>query len=149
MEITVSLGPLSHDSGPRRAPVVMSCRFSTWNITMWIWIGCESSVKLLISQISVAPSAGFSVIGISHMSGMPLPKRSTVPSCAAIGAAGTDAGRLHGGADIVGVHADERRLQLVSWFCPLRTTSGRCKLQSSAIHGEAGTMPRARSTATT
>src|SRR5512132_144795 len=49
-------------------------------------MGCASSVKLYISQISVEPSAGFSVIGLSpQSSGTGLAAPSSVPSCASTG----------------------------------------------------------------
>jgi len=67
---TVSLKPVSQDSGGRGAPIcVGACappngrRSSTWNCTWCTWIGWPSSVKLRNSQISVAPRRGFSVTG--------------------------------------------------------------------------------------
>ena len=41
---------------------------TTSKVISWMWIRWASSVKLCSSQISVAPTAGFSVIGSSHLS---------------------------------------------------------------------------------
>src|SRR6266545_5960465 len=50
-----------------------------------MWIGWASSVKLWISQTSVAPNAGFSVMGWSHPRMTGFPASSRVPSSASLG----------------------------------------------------------------
>src|SRR5215471_1337092 len=76
--MTVSLKPVSQgsrgfgaDPGAILTSFVFSsalifCRSMTSKAVSWICIGWASSVVLYISQISVAPVAGFSVISSIH-----------------------------------------------------------------------------------
>ena len=84
--MTVSLRPVSQRlRRPRTARRRSAGGSTTSNVTSWMWIGWASAVKLWISQTSVAPSAGFSVIGSSQPSGLPLPSGLSVPRSASTG----------------------------------------------------------------
>ena len=48
---------------------VEGMRSRTWNMTRCRWMGCASAVRLMMRQISVSPSMGFSVIGSAKLSG--------------------------------------------------------------------------------
>ena len=77
--------PALRQRGPGR-PLEQLRGSTTWNCTSWMWIGWASSVKLYISQTSVASRAGFSVIGSSQSSiGSGVASPFTVPSSAARG----------------------------------------------------------------
>src|SRR6266545_293732 len=80
--MTVSLWPVSQRSGGRGGPWDGSngWRLTTWNCTSWTWMGWASSVKLWSSQISVAPSAGCSVIGSSQPRWTGCPLASWLPA---------------------------------------------------------------------
>ena len=79
-----SLCPRSHGAGALTAPPPIGSLFRTWNCTRCMWKTCETAAapsgeKFHTSQISVAPSAGFSVIGAPQSSGFGMPSESTVP----------------------------------------------------------------------
>ena len=65
--------PASQLSGGRGAPSAIGRRLTTSKVISWMWIGCASRVKLWMSQSSMAPVAGVSVMGSSHPSGWPVP----------------------------------------------------------------------------